>query len=181
MRVVGGTLGGRRLEIPAARTTRPTSDRAREAIFNMLVSLLPITDGTVLDLFAGSGALGIEALSRGAAHATFVDSDANACRTITANLATLGIDDRSTVIRIDALKYLDSNEVSVDVAFADPPYRFENWPAVLDAVRARLLVCESDAEVRPHPDQGWDTWRVRRYGTPVITVLGGRDDAPAEP
>ena len=99
MRVVGGALGGRRLEAPgpASNSIRPTSDRAREAIFNMLLSVQAPNGVTVTDLFAGTGALGIEALSRGAAHATFVDDDAAACRIITANLDGLGLTERAAV------------------------------------------------------------------------------------
>ncbi len=171
MRVVGGSLGGRRLETPRPDAVRPTSDRAREAIFNMLVSLQPLDGAVVLDLFAGSGALGIEALSRGAAHVTFVDCDAAACRTITTNLTALGITERATVVRSDVLRFLDAQRDSVDLAFADPPYGFEGWPDLLDAVNAEVLVCESDRPVAPSLHGRWQTHRVRRYGTPVITVL----------
>ncbi len=171
MRVVGGVLGGRRLETVGTDATRPTSDRAREAIFNMLASLQLPEGAMVLDLFAGSGALGIEALSRGAAHATLVDSDAAACRTIATNLAALGIGDRATVVRSDASRHLAAHGEPVDVAFADPPYQFEGWSKLLDSVNAEVLVCESDREIEPGSNHGWQTHRVRRYGTPVITVL----------
>lgn len=171
MRVVGGTLGGRRLEAVGTDAVRPTSDRAREAIFNMLVSLELPEGATVLDLFCGSGALGIEALSRGAAHATFVDSDAGACRTATANLATLGITERATVARAEVGGFLARHGDSIDLAFADPPYRFDGWRDLLDAVNADVLVCESDREIEPGPGGEWRTHRVRQYGTPVITIL----------
>ena len=136
---------------------------------------LGLPDGAaVLDLFAGSGALGIEALSRGAAHVTFVDSDAAACQTITANLTALGISDRAKVIRSDTAGFLAASEEPVDLAFADPPYEYNDWPALLDAVDAEALVCESDREIEPGPEHGWHTHRVRRYGTPVITILTHR-------
>ena len=178
MRVVGGTLGGRRLEAAGTDAVRPTSDRAREAIFNMLVSLELPAGATVLDLFSGSGALGIEALSRGAAHATFVDSDAVACRTVTANLAALGITERATVARAEVGGFLARHGDSIDLAFADPPYRFDGWRDLLDAVNADVLVCESDREIEPGPSGEWRTHRVRQYGTPVITILLRRAEAP---
>ena len=177
MRVVGGVLGGRRLEAPAGDLARPTSDRAREAVFNMLFSLGLPEGATVLDLFAGSGALGIEALSRGAAHATFVDSDTAACRAITANLTALGVTDQATVVRSDAASFLNTHARPVDLAFADPPYEFDGWPELLGAVDAQALVCESDHEIEPGPGHNWRAHRVRRYGNPVITVLVRPDSA----
>ena len=174
MRVVGGKLGGRRLATVGTDAVRPTSDRAREAIFNMLVSLGLPDGAAVLDLFAGSGALGIEALSRGAAHATFVDSDAVACRTVTANLAALGITEHATVARDDVRGFLAQHGDTMDLAFADPPYRFDGWRELLDAVDADVMVCESDREIAPGLRTGWQTYRVRRYGTPVVTILTRR-------
>ena len=173
VRVVGGILGGRKLESPgtAGSSIRPTSDRAREAIFNMLASLQPMDGITVLDLFAGTGALGIEALSRGAEHATFVDADATACRTVTSNLKALGIADCAAVVRSDVMTFLAGHPSAADLAFADPPYRFDAWHCLLDAVKASVLVCESDREVKPAVCAEWQTHRVRRYGTPVITIL----------
>ena len=185
MRVVGGALGGRRLVAPepGSDSTRPTSDRAREAIFNMLVSVQAVVGVTVTDLFAGTGALGIEALSRGAAHATFVDSDPAACRIINANLAGLGLAERAAVSRSDVESYLATHPDPVDLAFADPPYGFDGWADLLGTLNAGALVCESDSEIEPGPDHPWDTWRVRRYGTPVITILlrpNSADSSPAE-
>src|SRR5688500_6095905 len=105
MRVVGGSAGGRRLRAPAGRSTRPTADRVREAMFNSLGSLDAVVGARVLDLFAGSGALGIEALSRGAAAATFVDSDARALAVVRANLDDTGLAG-ATLVRADALAFL---------------------------------------------------------------------------
>jgi 16S rRNA (guanine966-N2)-methyltransferase len=121
LRIVAGTHGGRRIETPPGRSTRPTSDRVREALFSILGP--DAVDGAhVLDLFAGSGALGIEALSRGAAAATFVDSDARAAATIRRNLEALGLEDAHVHCR-DVPAWLQSAEGRLySLVFADPPY-----------------------------------------------------------
>jgi 16S rRNA (guanine966-N2)-methyltransferase len=124
MRVVAGRLGGRRLHAPAGEATRPTSDRVREALFS---ALGPLDGERVLDLFAGSGALAIEALSRGAGHAVLVERDARALAVIRRNLGELGLGgEEADVRRRDALRALrdarEANE-SYDLVFIDPPYR----------------------------------------------------------
>jgi len=125
MRVVAGRFGGRRLTAPPGRATRPTADRVREALFSILG---PLEGLRVLDLFAGSGALGIEALSRGAASAVFVERRARAAAAISANLSTLGIEAR--VVHGDALAFLRTRAAELragttepfDLVFLDPPY-----------------------------------------------------------
>jgi 16S rRNA (guanine966-N2)-methyltransferase len=118
MRIVAGVYGGRRLQAPPGRSTRPTADRVREALFSILG---PAVEGArVLDLFAGSGALGIEALSRGAGEVVFVESDARAAETVRANLAAMGAE--ATVHRRDAFAWLGSADGAFDIVFADPPY-----------------------------------------------------------
>jgi 16S rRNA (guanine966-N2)-methyltransferase len=119
VRVVAGTHRGRRIAAPPGRTTRPTSDRVREALFSIL-GPVALEGARVLDLFAGSGALGIEALSRGASEAVFVDSDARAVSAIHRNLAELGMDGR--VHRRDVFAWLDAAHAPYDLVFADPPY-----------------------------------------------------------
>ena len=151
MRIVAGTLGGRHLKAPAGRATRPTSDRVREALFSILGDL----DGArVLDLFAGSGALGIEALSRGASAAVFVDTDPKALTAIKANLQALDI--TAKVHRRDAIAYLNNaGEAPFDLVFLDPPYSSasemagplsERLPSVLS--EDARIVSESD---KRHP------------------------------
>lgn len=121
MRIVAGEWRGRRLEAPPGRATRPTADRVRETLFSMLASRLGSFDELrVADLFAGSGALGFEALSRGAAHATFVESDPAAAATIRRNADSLGATARIAIIGGSAL-FLDRLE-PFDLIFADPPY-----------------------------------------------------------
>src|SRR5947207_12705054 len=149
MRVVAGSAKGRRLQAPKGTQTRPTSDRVREAIFNTLGSLGGVEGAAVADLFAGSGAMGIEALSRGAAHVTFVDHDRHAIATIKANLATTGFDRQSKVVTADVLGWLPAasaaaSTVAFDVVLIDPPYDFTGWPALFGRLTSGLVVAESD-------------------------------------
>ena len=169
MRVVAGSLRGRRLSVPPGRRTRPTSDRVKEATFNALVSLDVLRDAEVLDLFAGSGALGIEALSRGARHCTFVEDARPAVAAIRENVRVLGLSDRTTIVPMNVGRYLSGTAVaSADVALVDPPYDFDEWPALLAAIPAGLVVAESDHAVIA---AGWDVVRDRRYGTTHVTIL----------
>jgi 16S rRNA (guanine966-N2)-methyltransferase len=176
MRVIAGRLGGRRLQAPRGRATRPTSDRVREALFAMLGAL----DGaSVLDLFAGSGALGIEALSRGAAQAVFVEHDAAALRSLSANLDALGLAPPLVQVhRSDALAALQTarrREETYDLLFIDPPYsQAHDWGPELSAALPPLLrpaarvVVESD---RRAPLQlELELERERRYGDTSIRI-----------
>jgi 16S rRNA (guanine966-N2)-methyltransferase len=169
---VAGTARGRRLEAPEGTTTRPTGDRVREAVFNSLHSLGAIEDAAVLDLYAGSGALGIEALSRGAARATFVDTDRRSIAAIEANLAATGLADRAEVVRADADSVLARAAAEGrrwDLALLDPPYSFDGWVDLLEGVPADLVVVESDRSIEPPP--GWGVVRERRYGGTLVAVL----------
>jgi 16S rRNA (guanine966-N2)-methyltransferase len=170
VRVVAGIAGGRVLRAPEGRATRPTSDRVREAVFSILSSADAVEGSTVLDLFAGSGALGIEALSRGAVKAVFIDADPAAVRTIRANLTVVGdLAERATVLQTDALGFAASAAFA-DVVFADPPYRFDQWPDLLARLgpRTGTLVAEAASELDPGP--AWETMKVKRYGGTVVTV-----------
>lgn len=185
VRVVGGEARGRQLKAPRGAATRPTSDRVREAIFSMLESMTALEGATVVDLFAGSGALGIEALSRGAAKATFVDHDRSAADVIRSNLTSLGevFLDRSSVVVTDAVRFA-SNLPECDVLLADPPYSFSDWPQLLGLVagRAGLVVAETGGPLGPV--DGWQTVKVKTYGGTVVTVArsvrGNRDSRPGE-
>ena len=130
-RLISGRAGGRRLKVPPSGV-RPTGDRAREGLFNSLGTLLDLEGATVLDLYAGSGALGLEALSRGAAHATFIDNDPRAIAVIERNLGKLGGDDRALVRPGSALSLPQS--APFDLIFADPPYDTGSGSAVVGAV-----------------------------------------------
>lgn len=193
MRVIAGRLGGRKLIAPRGRGTRPTSDRVREALFSMLG---PLDGLTVLDLFAGTGALGIEALSRGATSAVFVEKDASALAALRRNLAALGLDRPATgpaaglatrpggepplveVWQGDALAALDRATAAgeqYDLIFVDPPYaQAEGWAPRLDerlplvlGKRARVVV-ESDH--RAPLVLALPIERQRRYGDTSITI-----------
>jgi 16S rRNA (guanine966-N2)-methyltransferase len=166
MRIVAGELRGRRLVAPRSDGTRPTTDKVREAVFNALASLDVVVDAVVLDLYAGSGALGIEALSRGATRCTFVERDRGAVRAIDENLAVLGLQPRGRVIVGDGLAAAGT---PADLAFADPPYGFADWDALQRAVTAPLLVAEAEREVPA--TAGWETLRAKRYGRTWITFL----------
>lgn len=170
MRVVAGVARGRRLQAPVGQSTRPTSDRVREATFNALGSLGAVDDAEVVDLFAGSGALGIEALSRGAASATFVDDDPKAVAAVRANLAATGLD--GTVVRDDVGRWLARNPRRFDLALLDPPYALgdDAWAAILGALDAEVAVLESDREV-PLPEP-WTVLRSKRYGGTVVVIAG---------
>ncbi len=176
MRVIAGRYGGRRLQAPAGTATRPTSDRVREALFSILGAR--VADARVLDLFAGSGALGLESLSRGAAAVTFVESAPVALRTLRANVAALGAD--AEIVRADALKWLRAASAGArqyDLVFLDPPYRqaealgaglSDLLPAVLGP--GALVVAESDR--RTPLKLTIPTTDERRYGDTLIRFHG---------
>jgi 16S rRNA (guanine966-N2)-methyltransferase len=171
MRVVAGELRGRRLEAPKGTATRPTSDRVREATFNALTSLGAVDGATVLDGFAGSGALGIEAISRGAAHCLFVERDRVALAALRANIEACRLEsDRATVHAGD----LAGVTGRWDLALLDPPYRFDGWDALLTSLDADLAVCEAAAPVTPPPR--WVLVREKAYGATVVTIMERVDE-----
>jgi|HigsolmetaAR201D_1030396.scaffolds.fasta_scaffold09598_3 16S rRNA (guanine966-N2)-methyltransferase len=176
MRIVAGALRGRRIAAPDGRVTRPTTDRVREAVFNALASLDAVIDAAVVDLYAGSGALGLEALSRGARHCTFVERDRAAARVIEANIDALGVRDRARVLVGDGIAL--AVQLEADLVFADPPYGFDDWPRLLRAVRSDFVVAEAAAPV-PAP-VGWDQARVKRYGRTWVTFLHREGDETDE-
>jgi 16S rRNA (guanine966-N2)-methyltransferase len=154
MRVIAGTLKGRRLETPSWDGLRPTSDKLRETLFNILAPR--VAGARVLDGFAGTGAVGIEALSRGAAHVTFVDSDRRATALIEANLRTCGIEEGFVVLRGAVAAVLPAMAAGqeFDVIVLDPPYRATDVQAALDAAGRRLapggvLVLERATRTEP--------------------------------
>jgi 16S rRNA (guanine966-N2)-methyltransferase len=172
--VIAGRYGGRRLRTPPGEATRPTSDRVREALFSILGAR--VQDARVLDLFAGSGALGLEALSRGAQRATFVESAPAALAALRANLVALGAD--AEVVRADALRWLRGAPAAArqyDLVFLDPPYRraaelgaplSASLPALL--APGALVVAESDR--RAPLELTITRTDERRYGDTLIRI-----------
>ena len=167
MRIVAGKWRGRRLQVPADDRVRPTADRVREAWMSIVNPALE--DASVLDLFAGSGALGLEALSRGAREAHFVELAARSLRALRENATTLGAGDEAKIHKGDALRFIQRLDAGAfDVAFADPPYRMDLAQAVarrwLETPFARLIGIEHEkgAAMPDAPDQ-------RVYGDTVIS------------
>jgi len=200
MRVVAGSARGRRLQAPPGADTRPTLDRVREALFNALHSLDAVEGAQVLDLFAGSGALGIEALSRGAGHCVFVERSRRALAVLEANLTSTGLLDEADVVSGDALAQLRrwTSELTsggscapeteragrFDLALLDPPYATsdDEWVVLLDLigplVGGGVVVVESSRSVPVPP--GWHVLREKRYGDTLL-VITRPTSPPPEP
>lgn len=177
MRIIAGEWRGRRLVAPEGRQTRPTADRTREALFSMLASRLGSFEGLrVTDLYAGSGALGLESLSRGAAHATFVENDRAALKAIDANVMALGAAARISMRAMSAAT-LPPTE-TFDLVFADPPYDVGSGTAAADAVaKAGWLAAGGWMAVETRkgdpvvPPAGWEVAAERDVGRARLTLL----------
>lgn len=182
MRIIGGNRRGLKLaevgEGDAAAHLRPTSDRVREAIFNLLINAHgnPVAGARVLDLFAGTGALGLEALSRGALHATFVDDGAKALTLIRANIGKMRAEGETRVIRLDARRLGPNAGAGYGLVFLDPPYGKGLGEAALAAVLAggwlspgAMVVWEEGAA--PAVPEGFSVTDQRKYGDTVVTLL----------
>ncbi|MEV0680408.1 16S rRNA (guanine(966)-N(2))-methyltransferase RsmD [Actinosynnema sp. NPDC050436] len=176
-RIVAGVAGGRRLQVPP-RGTRPTSDRVREALFSSLEALVDLDGARVLDLYAGSGALGFEALSRGAASAVFVESDKRAADVLKANAKSLGLPGATVVARTAEAAVADPADEPCDVVFADPPYAVtdEQLGRVLDGLvrhgwfsTGSVIVVERAARsAEPIWPRALESLRSKRYGDTAL-------------
>nr|WP_243720325.1 16S rRNA (guanine(966)-N(2))-methyltransferase RsmD [Luteimonas aestuarii] len=166
MRIIGGRWRGSRLPVADADGLRPTSDRARETLFNWLQPVLP--GARVLDLFAGSGALGFEAVSRGAREAALVERDPTLCASLRDSATRLQAGDAIEVVCIDALRFLrDAAAAPFDLAFVDPPFAEDAWGEVLCALPAAMaavawLYVESTPQCNITPGEGWQLHREGR-------------------
>jgi 16S rRNA (guanine966-N2)-methyltransferase len=176
VRVIAGELRGRRLLAPRGTATRPTSDRVREATFNALGSMDALEGATVLDAFAGSGSMGIEALSRGAARCTFVERDREALAVLRANLEACKLGPaRAVVVVGDGAR---PGAGRFDLALLDPPYAFDRWHDLLTGLDAGIAVCESGRPL--DPPTGWRLAREKAYGGTVVSIVVHQPIHPTE-
>lgn len=168
LRIVAGSARGRWIKTLPGDEVRPTSNLVREATFNALSSLGVLEGATVLDLFAGSGALGIEALSRGASKAIFVESNPRAARLISENLEHLGLAHKAKVVNADAFTFMRSMP-AVDISFCDPPYGFDRWSQLLESLRSELIVIEANEELETK--NIGELVRHKRYGSTFVSIV----------
>ena len=191
MRIVGGRHRGRRLSAPGGRDVRPTAERVREAVFNLLAhgtAAVDLTDGTVVDVFAGSGALGLEALSRGAARAIFIDSDRNAITAIRRNAAALGEEGNVTLLCLDASRLPPPPRIAgapARLALLDPPYGSGLASPALAGLAGKGWISEGSVAVveisTREPFETPPAFRVldeRTYGAARVMFLGLGEDTP---
>ncbi|AMV10340.1 16S rRNA (guanine(966)-N(2))-methyltransferase RsmD [Geobacillus sp. G4] len=185
MRVISGTCKGRRLQAVPGMSTRPTTDKVKEAIFNMIGPYF--SGGNGLDLFAGSGGLGIEALSRGIERVIFVDQDRKAVQTVRKNVAACGLEKRAEIYCNDAeraLKAVAKRGLRFAVIFLDPPYKEKQWPTLLSSIAGRQLlephgvvVAEHSAEAElPEEVGGLTRWKRETYGITGVTIYRWEGD-----
>ncbi len=182
MRVITGTARGKRLQTREGDAVRPTPERVKEALFSIIQ--FEVEGRRVLDLFAGSGQLGIEALSRGAREAVFVDSSRESAAVVQANLLSCGFSERSSVKNTGYDSFLLGTPGEFDLAFLDPPYRTGLLQKALPMAARRMnaggtIICEnpSDEEL-PEQCEGFSRVRAYRYGKVVLTVYRRKDVAP---
>lgn len=174
MRVITGLARGRRLETLSGDDVRPTSDRIKEAVFSIIQ--FEVEGRCFLDLFAGSGQMGIEALSRGAAQAVFTDASQNSIDVVKRNLVSVGFMEKARVARVDYSSFLTHTSDRFDIAFLDPPYYKGLLDDALQAVSAvmkehGIIICEHPADITPPDFAGsFAKFKQYRYGKIMITV-----------
>jgi 16S rRNA (guanine966-N2)-methyltransferase len=188
MRVITGLYKGRILKTVKDLSVRPATDRVKQTVFNMLANRIELQGTNVLDLFAGSGSLGIEALSRGAAHVTFVENGEQAVRYIEENVRTLGCEEMSDVDETDAMYFLSHARSPFDLIFADPPYEFGRTTDIPEMVFERkllkhhgYLVVEHATSVRFASTRLYHAGPERKFGRTLVTFFRKPSVSPIEP
>jgi 16S rRNA (guanine966-N2)-methyltransferase len=181
MRVISGIYKGRVLTTVRDLSVRPATDSVKQTLFDMLANRLELENADVLDLFAGSGGLGIEALSRGAAHATFVEQDGDAAKYLERNLQTLGCEEQSTLLETDAVSFIRRCSDSFDLIFADPPYRYEEIMQLPEMIFGRsllrkqgYLLIEHTTDIQFASTHAYLAGPEKRFGRTVVTFFRHR-------
>jgi len=183
MRVITGLYKGRVLRTVRDLSVRPATGRVRQTIFDMLAHRIELEGSQTLDLFAGSGSLGIECLSRGAEHVTFVEYDAQAVRYLEENIRMLGCEDRTEIIPMDAMAFLRGRPEAFDIVFADPPYAFGDTAAIPACVLQAgflapggYLVIEHSTELRFAQTGAFRITDEKRFGRTMVTFIRHQPD-----
>jgi RNA methyltransferase, rsmD family len=184
VRVISGSARGLKLNTPGDDRVRPTTDRVKESMFNIVQDW--VYDSQVLDLFAGSGALGIEALSRGASQAVFCDNSLDSIKIIKSNIEKARVVDRSQIVSGDfkrCLRDMEAKNQSFDMIFVDPPYYKELFEEVLDTIRAckilkkdGIVIVEHDAKRPIGQVEGLEVYKEKKYGITMLTFYCLEDD-----
>jgi 16S rRNA (guanine966-N2)-methyltransferase len=182
MRIIAGRFKGRNLATVKGHLIRPATDRARQTMFDILVHRLDLETCTVLDLFAGTGSIGIEALSRGAQHVTFVDNSKESVACIARNVAVIGCERSATIHRSNASLFLRQLKEQFDIIFVDPPYRYEQTSELCQTILSETLLKRDGYLIVEHPammqfkDIAYGRVTLeKRFGTTVLTFITHRE------
>lgn len=183
MRVIAGLYKGRILKTVKDLSVRPATDRVKQTIFDMLTNRIDMQGIHVLDLFAGSGSLGIEALSRGAGHATFVENDHEAVRSIEHNIRTLGCEELATIEETDAMYFMSQVRPAFDLIFADPPYAFDRTQDIPEIIFERkipkqrgYLLIEHTPDIHFAQTSLYDAGPEKKFGRTLVTFFQSRSE-----
>ena len=181
MRVISGTAGGRRLKTLDGNATRPTADKVKEALFSIIQNYIP--SATVLDLFAGSGSLGIEAVSRGAENAVLVDTSRAALSVIRQNVSALSFEGSTEVFGMDALSFIENTDKLFDIIFIDPPYSAGLYSKVFEGIlkhnvlkKGGILCIEYNNTVSFDLPKEYEVFKTRQYGSIFLMFAKIKED-----